>query len=425
MKEFWMQSELGMPWTKRPKSVEGANVRTSTLCLALLVTACGAEAPTGQFSGAEEESPSALSVELVELGEGTGTVEYRLVNDSDSPQRFLPTDTAVDGATHDLFDVRLDGESVDYVGPSIYFSPPSEEDFVELAPGAMMGATINLTELYAMQVPGVYEVRALPQGPALFTGSLADVRSAELDRAPAIELSVDEAHRWQDVEERPVDKAVQQSPICMNRCLEDCGNFAGDPGAIGLCTASCTDTCNLRPSCSAAEDTALDTANAEARRLLPSAIAGIDSGQVYLDYFGIRTVPRRNLVRSVLSGVAGNREIDETRQICLDAGDTVFPGTTRTCSPLGAAGSVIIAGTNGSRGRNVAYCPIFFARSLRQRAGTVVHEATHHFGIEDIRGLTDSLVNSRVTAQNLGATDPEAAIRSAVNYQLYVTDPRF
>ena len=86
---------------------------------------------------------------------------------------------------------------------------------------------------------------------------------------------------------------------------------------------------------------------------------------------------------------------------------------------------MIIAGTNGSRGRDVAYCPHFFARNLRERAGTVVHEAAHHFGIEDISGLTDSLVNSAAAAQNLGATDPEAAIRSAVNYHLYVTDPRF
>jgi len=70
----------------------------------------------------------------------------------------------------------------------------------------------------------------------------------------------------------------------------------------------------------------------------------------------------------------------------------------------------------------------------------VVHEASHHFGAEDIKifiddnlngvveatdtdGVSDEvLVNDPVTARNLAIEDPDAAIRSAVNYQNYVLE---
>ncbi|HWO08778.1 MAG TPA: hypothetical protein VNN80_04840, partial [Polyangiaceae bacterium] len=98
------------------------------------------------------------------------------------------------------------------------------------------------------------------------------------------------------------------------------------------------------------------------------------------------------------------------------------------------------AGTNGSLGSNVAYCPDFFALSPRDQASIVAHEAVHHFGVEDISVFLDDnlngtfeasdvdgvrdevLVNDPVTAQNLATEDPEAAVVSAVNYQNYVLE---
>src|SRR5687768_16456512 len=109
----------------------------------------------------------------------------------------------------------------------------------------------------------------------------------------------------------------------------------------------------------------------------------------------------------------------------MNAGDVMFDGTSTGCQGPGIT-KAAIAGTGGSRGLNVAYCPAFFAQQPRDRAATVVHEAVHHFGVEDISAFLDDdhdgvleasdvdgvrdqvLVNDPGAAQDLALVDPEA-----------------
>jgi len=164
----------------------------------------------------------------------------------------------------------------------------------------------------------------------------------------------------------------------------------------------------------------------------------VDAGNEYLEWFGVRTAPRTSFVRNVISSARG--DINEFRQRCVLPGAVMFDDIPNGGCRGPGIGVEFLAGTNGSQGQFVAYCPDFFTEGPDDQAAIVVHEASHHFGAEDIKifiddnlngvveatdtdGVSDEvLVNDPVTARNLAIEDPDAAIRSAVNYQNYVLE---
>lgn len=362
---------------------------------------------------------------------------YRLTNTGNSSLRFLPWDTAIADIGASQFEVRHDDVLVAYVGPNVVFAEPREEHFLELRPGESLSTTIQLSDLYDIAEPGVYTVRALPRALSRLSGDRSDPPSQLMMEGADVAISIDADHVRQPSEvgslPAEVEKALQ--PTCLTNCQRGCN---GDPIFAGQCFDQCEISCNPRPSCDAAEDTSLNGAVAEARRLLQTAISSINPPatstlrQVYLDYFGIRVNARMNEVNRVLTG-ARTDVLSTNRQRCFNVGQIPTGTGTFGCDGPGVTGiTPIIAITNGSLGLNVGYCPAFFAnpftgvaRSLRARTATVVHEAAHHFGAQDIRDLSDGLVNSAAQAQALAANDPAAAVASAVNYSTYVTDRRF
>ena len=423
--------------TKKMITLSSKRLWASTLTLGLL--ACGAEAPDAGSSDAALDPPAELgqrqgrlSVELLPLGEGTGALQYSLTNVGDAPLRFSPADTALEGVANNPFSVFYGGQRVTYVGPRVSFAPPRDADFIELAPGESVSASVDLTQLYSLTRPGVYSIAAGARRLTPPPGG-EQASGGELLAAPAISVSVDEQHVYQPSASE-VDKATQ--PACVTSCQRGCG--VGDPIATSQCLDQCDLTCNPRQTCTVAEDNALNAATALARQLIASGIEAVSDGNEYLTWFGVRTRARTDRVAGVLDGAL--RDIFPTQQLCLDAGAVMFagdpgggcrgPGITRNFN----------AGTNGSLGSNVAYCPDFFALSPRDQASIVAHEAVHHFGVEDISVFLDDnlngtfeasdvdgvrdevLVNDPVTAQNLATEDPEAAVVSAVNYQNYVLE---
>lgn len=129
---------------------------------ALLACSAG---PGADQSACEDCSTSgpfieeALEVSVVPLASGTGQIEYRLTNHSDRPLRVLPRETALSAAA-DAFEVLFDGAPADYMGDDVYWGPPKREHLVEIAPGAALSKTVDLTALYDMSGTGTYAVRA-------------------------------------------------------------------------------------------------------------------------------------------------------------------------------------------------------------------------------------------------------------------------
>ena len=404
------------------------------------LAACGSQGPIEGEPAAQAFGPVAdesLQIEVSQLADGTGTVEYRVTNVGTQPVSFLRWDTALDGVYSDLFEVRRAGSSVPYVGPNVVFAEPRAEHFQQLEPGESALRAVNLAAVYDMKHPGVYSVLPRQLSPALQANAPGSVSPARVEVYVTDEpstVSVDDRHVTRSSSAGEVEKAVQ--PQCVETCEENCLSLP--PAGIGLCQVNCPLDCNLRPSCSEAQDNALNASSSIARGLLDDGIAAVGSGNEYLEWFGVRTRPRTSFVSSLLS--SARSDINELRQVCLAPGAVMFDSIPNGgCRGPGITVE-FIAGTNGSQGQRVAYCPDFFAQSARGQAATVVHEASHHFGAEDIKVFIDNdldgipeasdtdgvlgevLVNDPTTAANLAIDDPDAAIRSAVNYQNYALE---
>jgi peptidyl-Lys metalloendopeptidase len=387
------------------------------LVLSVALLACGAQAPIGSDADATDDPALAqgtaeqLQIELATFEDGTARIEYQLTNQGETPLRFLASDTAVRGALQDLFEVRRDGQPVTYIGPRIDFAEPTPESFVEIGAGETLVRTIDLARLYEVRAAGDYTVRARARFAKLFTGGPGTLETRLVVPSSAQALVVDASAVPQALEEPTVEKAIQ--PQCVATCENNC--TSGDPATIGPCQAACPAGCNIRPSCLPDEDVILNTASNDARRMIRAGIPAVDSGDEYLTWFGVRTAPRRTLVRNTLNSSVS--DIFEGRQVCLDDGASIFPEGDVGCGPGFSVQAN--AATGGSLGSNVVYCQVFLGLSAARRASIVVHEAVHHFGIEDIADQVGHLVNDPGAAQALASSDPEAAIRSAVNYENY------
>jgi peptidyl-Lys metalloendopeptidase len=102
--------------------------------------------------------PADLSIRL-EPHEGT-TIMYTLRNDSPDDIRVLYRQTPLRGVTDDLFEVRIGGQPIAYIGPIFEWGPLEEADFLQIPSGAEVSATVDLAAEYDLKRGGEYTVRA-------------------------------------------------------------------------------------------------------------------------------------------------------------------------------------------------------------------------------------------------------------------------
>lgn len=147
----------------------------AAVLLGLLAAACtGPEAAgeraiagagTGEGTGADHSmtAPPLTCVlqapSSVALAEQVVPVTFTLRNDSSAAILVLARQTPLEGFLGDLFEVTLAGRRLDYRGPVVKRGPPTEAEFVPLAPGADAHATVDLLEGYDLAQAGRYTVR--------------------------------------------------------------------------------------------------------------------------------------------------------------------------------------------------------------------------------------------------------------------------
>ena len=91
---------------------------------------------------------------------GELTMDLTLENNSDESIRLLTWETPLDGITENLFEVTLDGEPVDYIGPIFKRAAPRPQDFIQIDSGESISFVVNdLGSAYDLSKPGLYEVR--------------------------------------------------------------------------------------------------------------------------------------------------------------------------------------------------------------------------------------------------------------------------
>ncbi|HKI06563.1 MAG TPA: protease [Thermoanaerobaculia bacterium] len=98
---------------------------------------------------------------------GPVAIRFRLTNRTDAPVWILRWNTPFEGWRGTLFTVSHDGVEIPYQGPMVKRGDPGREEYVEVPAGESTSATVDLSEVYEIRQPGLYEVTV--------TGALQDV----------------------------------------------------------------------------------------------------------------------------------------------------------------------------------------------------------------------------------------------------------
>lgn len=122
--------------------------------VALALMACGANATSRGLEIDLEPVTAAGEV-------GSGKLRYTISNPGTTSLMVLAWETPLLGVDSDLFDVRLNGRPVQYIGKE-YKRPdvPQADDYIELAAGASLSVEVDLAAHYDMRAIGEYAAQA-------------------------------------------------------------------------------------------------------------------------------------------------------------------------------------------------------------------------------------------------------------------------
>ncbi|MFE1908947.1 M35 family metallopeptidase [Streptomyces gardneri] len=86
------------------------------------------------------------------------TLSFEIRNAADESYRILTWDTPLLNSPLNFLSVSREGSELPYDGPLVKRGDPSEEEYIDLAPGESRSGEIDLSQLYAIQLPGEYTV---------------------------------------------------------------------------------------------------------------------------------------------------------------------------------------------------------------------------------------------------------------------------
>ena len=144
---------------------------------------------TGTATAASPQLACSIRVPETGIAGRPVRLAFELGNKGAAPVRVLTWNTPLEGWFGAFLKVVRDGTDVPYEGPMVKRSAPAEDDYVRIVPGAKVGATLDLAQVYAIAAPGLYTVT--------FTGPLHDV--------------VEGRHKVPGAERRPV--AIACAPV--------------------------------------------------------------------------------------------------------------------------------------------------------------------------------------------------------------------
>jgi peptidyl-Lys metalloendopeptidase len=94
-------------------------------------------------------------------------IRFRLTNRTDEPLWMLRWNTPFEGWRGTIFTVTSNGTEIPYQGPMVKRGDPAREDYVKIPAGESVSASVDLSEVYEIRKPGLYDVKV--------TGGLQDV----------------------------------------------------------------------------------------------------------------------------------------------------------------------------------------------------------------------------------------------------------
>jgi peptidyl-Lys metalloendopeptidase len=309
---------------------------------------------------------------------GSGTLAFTVANESAAPVHVLRWQTPLDGIDSDLFDVRLDGASVAYVGRLVKRPAPQAADYIELKPGESRSVEVDLSAYYDMRKNGQYVVQYRRDARALVQE--AD-RAARADVAATLALDSRSMTLWVDGAPSPLDAEEQQSS-------------AGNPGILAAT--------NSFVSCSNTRQTQLATARNSSVTYANNAKSYLTAGTTgsrYTWWFGTYNSSRYSTVRSHFTNLASalSTQPYTFNCSCTDSSYAyVYPTQPYKVYLCGAFWSAPNTGTDS-------------------RAGTLIHESSHF----NVVASTDDWAYGQTAAHNLAGSNPAHAIDNADSHEYF------
>ena len=358
--------------------LNGVNRFLAALVLALLVGATAASAAPRSLSSEIRADQSFVSAT------DDVFVHFTLRNESDQDLYVLSWQTPLRGVREDIFEVRRNGEPVDYIGRLYKWATPQAEDYIRIPAGKSVSTRIELSEVYDISRTGEYSIQyRVPVREALrATGAKVAAAAVGHIESNAVTLGIERI-------ERP---RAAQLPAELTE--EPNGIFEG----------------YLTPtfqSCSSTRQSSLLTATSNAQAIslkaknylnnVPSASRSTDPA--YKTWFGAYTSTRYG---NVLNNYTKINNAFATKTFVYNCGCT------------DSAYAYVYA----NQPYKVYLCNAFWsAPSLGtdSKAGTLVHEASH-FTV--VAGTSD-YAYGQTACKNLAISNPTNATRNADNHEYF------
>lgn len=365
-------------------------VTLSALVLAAPAIVNAAEpSPTDLRVHIEVRPPAASASEAV-------TLLYTLHNDSPENVQVLYRQTPLRGILGDIFEVRLNGQSVDYTGLIVEWAAPEDSDFIEIPAGSEASAIIDLSAAYDMSRVGEYSVRyRVPPSDNLWVKNAnSAARFARLNSdAITVWIGRDEA-----AQPRPT-----HSPFDDSRELAPFGSTTVSPGFVD-CSISRTMT--LKATLTYAQA----FANQARSQLTASTPRAGYADKDYRTWFGCYDPVRYAKVKRNFGAIAKALSSHSFTLHCSDL-DTI-------CRTSGG-----FAYAERKNPYHVHLCERFWSLpflSINSKIGALIHETSHFTAVAD---TVDVIPTTVYNCQLIADRRPDLAITYACNYQYFAESP--
>ena len=347
-------------------------VATVALAAILMMVPAGATFAAG---GGSAGLVASLDAAVPEIGAHDDiTLRFTLRNTSAREIAIPYWQTPERGIFHDIFDVRLNGKPVEYVGRDYKWATPEERDIVRIPAGAAISSVVELSSTYAFQETGAYTVR--------YRASTQDL-ALRAQGPRAIELVSNEVSLFIERDEAAIeidfDEIVGTGSTSVGRYLS--------PSFV---------------SCSSSRQTTLRSALGAAETMASKSRTYLNAGTVnsgYTTWFGTYTASRYNTVKSHFANI----------YTALNARTVTF-----YCDCTDSAYAYVFK----NQPYRIHLCNAFWSAPLTgtdSKGGTIVHETSHFTVVAD----TDDWAYGQTACRSLATSNPTRAVDNADSHEYF------
>lgn len=301
-------------------------------------------------------------------------LRFEIKNDTGRDLQVLYWQTALRGVYNDLFDVRLDGKPVEYIGRDYKWATPQAHDFILVRAGETLGADVDLASYYDLSQSGEYTVR--------FRAGLAGALRGEREALAAV--------AGQDaLRSNRLAIAVERDPA-LEAALAPLESDALAYLTPGFVSCSSSRQSTLRSALGAAETMAL-----KARNYLNAGT--VDSG--YTNWFGTYNSSRYSTVRTHFQSIYTAANARTVTFYC-DCTDSAYAWVYK------------------NQPYRIHLCNAFWSAPLTgtdSKGGTLVHELSHFTVVAD----TDDWAYGQSACRSLASSNPNRATDNADSHEYF------